>query len=53
MFLFRRGTGRRTPEQARTGTSDGTAVPCDVREVPQRQAGPPVVDERGQSGRIA
>ncbi|KIZ16456.1 rhodanese-like domain-containing protein [Streptomyces natalensis] len=39
MFLFRRGAGRPTPEQARTRTSDVTAVPCDVREVPRWRAG--------------
>ncbi|MFD9085418.1 rhodanese-like domain-containing protein [Streptomyces prasinus] len=39
MFLFRRGTGRLTPEQARTRTLDGTAVLLDVREGPEWRAG--------------
>lgn len=39
MFLFRRGTDRLTPEQARTRTGDGTAVLLDVREVPEWRAG--------------
>ncbi|MGW7632643.1 rhodanese-like domain-containing protein [Streptomyces griseoincarnatus] len=37
MFLFRRGTGRLTPEHARTG--DGTAVLLDVREAQEWRAG--------------
>ncbi|MFF5158388.1 rhodanese-like domain-containing protein [Streptomyces sp. NPDC000348] len=39
MFLFRRGTDRLTPEQARIRTDDGTAVLLDVREVPEWKAG--------------
>lgn len=39
MFLFRRSPGRLTPEQARTRTSDGTAVLLDVRESPEWKAG--------------
>ncbi|MFF9222041.1 rhodanese-like domain-containing protein [Streptomyces viridosporus] len=39
MFLFRRGTGRLTPDQARTRTDDGTAVLLDVREAPEWKAG--------------
>lgn len=32
MFLFRRGTARVTPDQARRSTTDGDAVLLDVRE---------------------
>ncbi len=39
MFLFRRGTGRLTPEHARTRTGDGTAVLLDVREAQEWRAG--------------
>lgn len=39
MFLFRRGPGRLTPEQARTRTSDGHAVLLDVREVSEWKTG--------------
>ncbi|MER6621316.1 rhodanese-like domain-containing protein [Streptomyces sp. NPDC000931] len=39
MFLFRRGTGRLAPDQARTRTDDGTAVLLDVREAPEWKAG--------------
>ncbi|CAL9328532.1 rhodanese-like domain-containing protein [Streptomyces sp. enrichment culture] len=39
MFLFRRGPGRLTPEQARTRADDGTAVLLDVRETPEWRAG--------------
>ena len=39
MFLFRRGTCRLTPDQARTRTDDGTVVLLDVREAPEWKAG--------------
>ncbi|MER6406104.1 rhodanese-like domain-containing protein [Streptomyces viridosporus] len=39
MFLFRRGTCRLTPDQARARTDDGTAVLFDVREAPEWKAG--------------
>ncbi len=39
MFLFRRGAGRLTPEQARIRTGDGAAVLLDVRERQEWSAG--------------
>lgn len=39
MFLFRRGTARVTPAQARQNTTDGDAVLLDVREQVEWNAG--------------
>ncbi|WP_164496399.1 rhodanese-like domain-containing protein, partial [Streptomyces sp. ADI91-18] len=39
MFLFRRGTDRVTPAQARRSTTDGDAVLLDVREQVEWNAG--------------
>ncbi|WP_406401622.1 rhodanese-like domain-containing protein [Streptomyces sp. NBC_00879] len=39
MFLFRRGTARVTPDQARRSTTDGDAVLLDVREQVEWNAG--------------
>lgn len=39
MFLFRRGPGRLTPDQAHARTSTGDAVLLDVRETPEWKAG--------------
>ncbi|MFI8392216.1 rhodanese-like domain-containing protein [Streptomyces sp. NPDC085540] len=39
MFLFRRGTDRVTPAQARQSTIDGDAVLLDVREQAEWNAG--------------
>ncbi|MFJ5811951.1 rhodanese-like domain-containing protein [Streptomyces sp. NPDC093093] len=39
MFLFRRGTARVTPAQARRSTTDGDAVLLDVREQVEWNAG--------------
>ncbi|WP_327300005.1 rhodanese-like domain-containing protein [Streptomyces goshikiensis] len=39
MFLFRRGTDRVTPAQARQSTTDGDAVLLDVREQAEWNAG--------------
>ncbi|MDH6223178.1 MULTISPECIES: hypothetical protein [Streptomyces] len=67
MFLSHRGTDRSTPDRARVlvRTDGGTAVPLDVREAPEGEAGHapgavrpplaglPAAGERGQDGRIA
>ncbi|MER5994476.1 rhodanese-like domain-containing protein [Streptomyces viridosporus] len=39
MLLFRRGTCRLIPDQARARTDDGTVVLLDVREAPEWKAG--------------